>query len=129
MAAPAVPYQVLYDGGCGLCLRTVTWLRRLDLLGRLQFVDVDADWERLAAAHRTLDRDACLAAMHVIAPDGGITAGFDGFRTIARVVPPLWMTVPFLYLPGVAPVGRRIYRYVAVHRRTTCRVPTQRPAR
>src|SRR5829696_7171869 len=103
MAAPAVQYEVLFDGDCGLCLRTVAWLRRLDLFGRLRFSDIDADWERLAAAHRTLDRDACVAAMHVIAPDGSITAGFDGFRTLARVVAPLWVTVPFLYLPGVAP--------------------------
>ena len=35
-------YDVLYDGGCGLCSRTVVWLRRLDLRRRLRFVDFDA---------------------------------------------------------------------------------------
>ena len=73
-----------------------------------------------------LDRDACLAAMHVIAPNGSITAGFDGFRTIARAVAPLWLTVPFLYPARRRTGGRRIYRYVAVHRRTTCSLPTAR---
>ncbi|MEC9372861.1 MAG: DCC1-like thiol-disulfide oxidoreductase family protein, partial [Planctomycetota bacterium] len=28
-----------YDGACGLCIRSVKWLRRLDWLGRLRFED------------------------------------------------------------------------------------------
>ena len=116
-------YDVLYDGGCGLCERTVAWLRWADLRRRLTFTDINRDWDRLKQRHPSLDRDACLDAMHVVAPDGTITAGFDGFRTLARVVPALWPAWPLLFVPGVPPIGRRVYRHIAQHRSTTCRLP------
>jgi predicted DCC family thiol-disulfide oxidoreductase YuxK len=116
-------YDVLYDGGCGLCSRTVIWLRRLDLRRRLRFVDFDCEWDRLSTMYPSLDRDACAEAMHVIDPRGRTTAGFDAFRTIARVVPPFWPILPFLYVPGIPPIGRRVYAYVARHRSTQCVLP------
>ena len=115
--------DVLYDGDCGLCSATVTWLRRLDRTGRLRFVDFNAEWDRLSARYPQLDPAACASAMHVIDGRGRITAGFDGFRTIARALVLLWPVVPVLYLPGVPPVGRRVYAYVAAHRPTTCTLP------
>lgn len=126
MASAAVPYDVIYDGGCGLCSRTVAWLHRLDVLGRLRFSDFNAEWDRLSRAYPSLDRAACIASMHVIGPGGGITEGFDGFRALSWAVPPLWIVLPFLYVPGVPLVGRRVYRYVARHRSTTCTLPGPR---
>ncbi len=122
MPAPAI-FEVLFDGGCGLCNRTVRWLRRVAVRDRLRFTDVNAEWERLSREHPSLDLEACLAEMHVIAPDRSVTAGFDGFRTLSHVVPALWPAMPFLYVPGVPWLGRRVYRYVARHRSTTCRLP------
>ena len=116
--------DVLYDGGCGFCSRTVVWLRRLDWGGRLHFVDVTTEWDALSRSQPSLDRGACVAAMHVIDTAGCATAGFDGFRTIAWVVPALWIIAPLLHVPGVAPIGRRVYAYVAAHRSTTCTVRT-----
>ncbi len=115
-------FLVLFDGGCGLCTRTAAWLRRLDRQHTLRLVDINTEWDALAAAYPGLDREACADAMHVIAPDGRITTGFDGFRTIAWVLTPLAPLAPFLHVPGVPFVGRRVYRYVATHRSTTCTV-------
>jgi predicted DCC family thiol-disulfide oxidoreductase YuxK len=120
-------YEVLYDGGCSLCARTVVWLGRLDLRHRLRFVDFDRDWARLSQAHPSLSRDACAEAMHVIEPGGRCAAGFDGFRSIARALPPLWPLLPILYIPGVPPLGRRVYAYVARHRSTSCALPRVPP--
>ncbi len=119
-------FDVLYDGGCGLCTRTVAWLRRLDRQHTLCFVDINAEWDALVAEHPELDRDACAVAMHVIAPDGRITTGFDGFRTIAWALRALAPLAPFLHVPGVPFIGRRVYRYVAAHRSTTCTVGDRR---
>lgn len=118
-------YRVLYDGGCGFCSRTVAWLARLDWRGRLRFVDFNAEWDRLNSSYPMLDRDACVNAMHVISPRGRITAGFDAFRTIAWLVPLLWPIAPLMYVPGVPPVGRSVYRFIARHRSTTCVLPTR----
>lgn len=119
-------FEVLYDGGCGLCQRTVAWLRWADVSRRLTFSDIDRDWDRLVRQHPALDVDACREAMHVLAPDGSISAGFDGFRTLARVVPGLWPVWPILYVPGMPFVGRRVYAYVARHRSTSCKLPEVR---
>ena len=124
--AEATHFDVLYDGGCGICSRSVAWLRRLDWRRRLRFVDFNVEWDRLTSMYPGLDRDACVNAMHVVAPIGRITAGFDAFRTIAWIIPAFWLAAPFLYLPGVPPIGRRVYAYVARHRSTTCAVPARR---
>lgn len=119
-------FQVLFDGGCGLCTRTVAWLRRLDRQHVLRFVDINTEWDAVIAHFPGLDRDACAVAMHVIAPDGRITTGFDGFRTIAWALTTLAPLAPVLHLPGVPFIGRRVYRYVAAHRSTTCTLAARR---
>lgn len=115
--------DVLYDGGCGVCTRSVIWLRRFDRSHRLRFRDITREWDTLSRKHPSLDAGACAAAMHVIEASGRITTGFDGFRTIARAVVRLWPLLPFLYVPGVPFVGRRVYAAVASHRTTTCALP------
>ncbi|HEX2341289.1 MAG TPA: DCC1-like thiol-disulfide oxidoreductase family protein [Vicinamibacterales bacterium] len=115
---------VLYDGGCGLCSRSIAVLGRLDLLHRLRFADVAAEWDPLSASYPDLDRDACLTDMHVINRRGEILRGFDAYRSIAWVVPFGWLMLPWLYVPGVPAVGRRVYGAIASHRRTaTCQLP------
>jgi predicted DCC family thiol-disulfide oxidoreductase YuxK len=119
---------VVFDGGCGFCTRTVAVLRRLDLLGRLRFADANVSAASLTSIHPSLTAEACLADMHVVVGhESGtvsIKTGFDGYRSIAWVLPIAWPTLAILYVPGVPAVGRRIYRFVASHRSTTsCRLP------
>ncbi len=129
---PALPEQlVLFDGGCGVCTRSVAVLSRLDVLGRVRYADINAEWTEIAAAFPSLDADACLGEMHVIANPFDparrvIGAGFDGYRLLAHVLPLGWMALPFLYLPGVDRLGRRVYRHIASHRATaTCALPAR----
>jgi predicted DCC family thiol-disulfide oxidoreductase YuxK len=124
---------VLYDGGCGTCSRAAIILSRLDGLGRLRYADVSSDWSVLSSMYSWLDRDACLADMHVIVNPGddprwgraSVVAGFDAYRSLAWVVPLGWIALPFAYLPGARSIGRRAYRLFAPHRTTTsCPVPS-----
>jgi predicted DCC family thiol-disulfide oxidoreductase YuxK len=119
---------VVFDGGCGFCTRTVAVLRRLDLLGRLRFADANVSGASLASIHPSLTAEACLADMHVVVGhESGtvsIKTGFDGYRSIAWVLPLAWPTLPVLYVPGVPWAGRRVYRLVAFHRATSsCSLP------
>lgn len=106
---------VLYDGHCSFCRRTVLPLLLGDWLQRLELVDFHDQASRLRAAPdiamADLDR-----ALHVRFPDGRTGAGFDGIRMLAWHVPWLWLTLPFLYLPGAALIGRLCYRKVAENR-------------
>jgi len=119
---------VLYDGGCGLCTRSVAILSRLDVLRRLRFADIDRDWAWLSREYPMLDHDACLADVHVITTGRAVLAGFDAYRSIGWVIPLGWLMLPFLYVPGVPQVGRRVYRYIAANRTTTtCRLEDRSP--
>jgi predicted DCC family thiol-disulfide oxidoreductase YuxK len=120
-------HAFLYDGSCGLCQRTVAVLRRLDLGGRVEFLDALADWPRIHAAHPALLQDDCIRTMHVVTRDGRVETGFDAYRAIAWSLPLLWPVAPLLDVPGVPAVGRRVYASVAARRhRTGCPVP-ERP--
>lgn len=112
--------DVLYDGGCGRCARLVALLRRLDVRQRLNYRDLTRDWEAIARAHPGLREEACLREMHVVDAAGRITSGFDACRRLAWAVPAAWALLPLLYVPGVAPIGRRVYRRIAARRPRVC---------
>ena len=117
---------VFYDGACGLCRPTIAVLRRLDLRRRVEFLDVDQDWDAISARYPDLSRDACLTEMHGIDARGRLFAGFDTYRALARLLPLGWIVLPFLYVPPVPSVGRRVYRAVADRRHTTsCALPVR----
>ena len=107
--------SVLFDGHCGLCRRSLFFVKLCDHLDRVRGVDYRDERARLAVAadlrFEDLDR-----AMHVRLPDGTTESGFDGVRLLARHLPVLWPLVPLLHLPGVAPLGRRVYALVAARR-------------
>ncbi|MDO8648797.1 MAG: DUF393 domain-containing protein [Candidatus Peregrinibacteria bacterium] len=109
---------VLYDGHCGLCTRSIRVLRSLDWLKHLHLVNFHDDVERRNFApdlsFEELDR-----SLHARFRTGKTRTGFDAFRAIAWHLPLLWPVAPFLYLPGIAPIGRRIYARIA-ERRKTC---------
>jgi predicted DCC family thiol-disulfide oxidoreductase YuxK len=108
--------QVLYDGECPLCLKSVALLRRLDWLHRLSYVNV-RDRDHLPPRDPPLDPDRLLQEMHLLTPQGqGTYHGFQAFRWMAWRMPALWLLAPFLYLPGMASLGQRIYLWVARNR-------------
>lgn len=118
------PVTVLFDGSCGLCKRTMTLVRRLDLLRRVQIMDVMNDWPNVSAKFPTLDQNECLRIMHSVAPGGQVTTGFHAYRTMCKVIPLGWLMLPLLYLPGVPKIGAIVYQKIADGRfRTACRIP------
>lgn len=56
-------------------------------------------------------------SMHIKLANRKTFRGFDAFRFLARHVPLFWPVLPFLHLPGVAPMGRRIYASIASRRK------------
>jgi len=107
--------QVLYDGHCSLCLRTVAILRGLDLFQRIQFISFRQPTSPQSYSHTgpPLDPAALEREMHVIKPGKGVRAGYDGYVWIASVVPILWLVYPLLRLPGISAMGRGAYAWVA----------------
>ena len=109
--------QVLYDGLCPLCHRTVRLLTSLDLFTRLEFLDfrsLDLDgYNRrfgLKLALRDLEEE-----MFVVCR-GKAYRGFAGYRRIAVAVPTFWPLALWLFVPGISLLGASVYRRVARNR-------------
>jgi predicted DCC family thiol-disulfide oxidoreductase YuxK len=109
--------DVLYDGLCPLCQRTAQLLAALDLFHRLELVDFRqlnlADYNRrhgLTLTAEDLDRE-----MYVTSRSGAY-AGFYAYRRLSLAVPALWLTAPWLFLPGAHVPGELVYRHIARNR-------------
>jgi predicted DCC family thiol-disulfide oxidoreductase YuxK len=122
-------HHFLYDGSCGICRRTVAVLACLDVFRRIEFHDALHDWPSLREAFPSLRQEDCLETMHVVTASGEVKTGFDAYRAISWAIPLLWPVAPFLYLPGVPFVGRRVYARVARNRhRAGCPLPERSAA-
>jgi predicted DCC family thiol-disulfide oxidoreductase YuxK len=115
--------MLLYDGRCGFCLKSVRWLRVLDLFGYVDPLDFHRQ-PNLTALSPNLTPERCRSEIVLIEPNGRLSGGFEAFRRLCRRLPVLWGLLPFVYLPGASWVGTRIYRWVATHRYLLHRNPT-----
>jgi predicted DCC family thiol-disulfide oxidoreductase YuxK len=113
---PAARARVLYDGDCAFCCKSVELLRRLDWLGKLDFVNVrDASLpvlkEPLVASAPLLEQ------MHVLTRDGRhLYGGYRAVRWLAWRLPLTWLIAPLLYLPGMTYLGQKFYLWIARNR-------------
>jgi predicted DCC family thiol-disulfide oxidoreductase YuxK len=109
---------LIYDGECGFCRRTVDWVRRRDREHRLVLLPFQ-DEDRVARLGIPLP--ALAAAMHLVRPDGRVFVGADAAPEILRLLPggrvPAWL----FRVPGVLPVARRVYGWIARQRRCLVR--------
>ena len=118
-------WTVIYDGLCPFCIRSMVILDYLDVRRRLSFVDLEREWPKAAVLAPGVSPEQARHAMHVTSPDGRVTRGFFAFRSLARVLPPLWLVLPLLYLPLMDRIGPWFYDLVARSRgRQVCRAET-----
>jgi predicted DCC family thiol-disulfide oxidoreductase YuxK len=109
---------LIYDGECGLCRTTVQRVRRWDREHRLAVLPLQ-DEGRVAAFGIPLA--ALAGAMHLVLPDGRVLAGADAAPELLRLLPGRrWMARAF-GIPGVLPLARRVYAWVAARRRCLVR--------
>ena len=122
MPARAERPTLFYDGECGLCRDAVAVLSRWDREGRIELIPFQ---DAARVAQFGLPLPALAAAMHLVLPDGRVVAGADAVPELGRLLPgKRWLTWLFA-VPGVRPIARRAYAWIAARRR--CLVPG-RPA-
>ena len=109
---------LIYDGECGFCRESVELVLRWDREHRLAVIPFQEE-ARVAAFGIPLT--ALAAAMHLVLPDGRVFAGADAAPELLRLLPgKRWLAWPFV-VPGVLPVARRIYAWIARRRRCLVR--------
>jgi predicted DCC family thiol-disulfide oxidoreductase YuxK len=103
--------EMIYDGRCGFCVRSMAWLLAFDGLRQISIRDFrtnpcpvvsDAQVEK---------------ALYLVLPGGRALPGFEAYRYVALRVPGLWWQIPFFYIPVLSRLfGHPIYNWVAANR-------------
>jgi len=108
--------ELLFDGQCPLCIRSMTLLRYFDWFDRLAFADLDTQWQSLAKRHPGISLEDCRREMHLLLPGGSVQKGFFAFRKILGYLPLFWPLVLVFYFPLASAIGPKLYRLVASRR-------------
>ena len=114
---------LIYDGECGICRQAVSLLKRWDREHVLRFVPFQ---DGAAVARFGIALPALAAAMHLVMPDGRVYAGADAAPQLLRLFPGKRWLAPLFRIPGVLPLARRIYAWIARRRHCLVRGTTGR---
>ncbi|MBA3857105.1 MAG: hypothetical protein C0507_09390 [Cyanobacteria bacterium PR.3.49] len=108
------PARILtFDGHCRLCRKGTALLHNLDIFDRIELVDFTD--EKNIPRLKNFDIARAQTEM-LLETESGWKGGFNAFKEMALSLPLLWLLVPFLYLPGITPIGEAIYRQFAKNR-------------
>jgi predicted DCC family thiol-disulfide oxidoreductase YuxK len=106
---------LIYDADCAMCRASALWLMRRALSsGALEILPCRSAPRR--ARFPAITEDACLAAMHLVLPDGRVLVGADAAPEILRRVRGWGWLAALFARPGVRPIGRCVYRWIAANR-------------
>lgn len=104
---------LIYDGSCSFCRDAVDRVRRWDRAGAFDYIPFQ---DAAGVASFGIPQPALAAAMHLVLPDGRTLAGADAAPEILRRLPgKRWWAAAFS-VPGVVPVARRVYAWIAARR-------------
>ena len=109
---------LIYDGECDICQQAVARLRRWDRECVLRFVPFQ---DTSAVARFGIALPALAAAMHLVLPDGRVYPGADAIPELLRLLRGKRWLAPLFRIPGVLPLARRIYAWIALRRRCLVR--------
>jgi predicted DCC family thiol-disulfide oxidoreductase YuxK len=103
--------EMIYDGRCGFCVRSMAWQLAFDGLGQIKVRDFRTNPSPIVS-------DAQMEkALHLVLPDGRALPGFEAYRYVALRVPGLWWQIPLFYIPVFSRLfGHPIYNWIAAHR-------------
>ena len=103
--------EMIYDGRCGFCVRSMARFLAFDGLGQIRIRDFRTDPSPVVS-------DALVEkALYLVLPDGRALPGFEAYRCVVLRVPGLWWQVPFFYVPVLSRLfGHPIYNWIAANR-------------
>lgn len=108
-------HTLIYDGECGICRRSVEWVRSQDREERIELLPYQDP--RIPGRFPDIPPRAMEEAMQLVAPDGARWEGARAAERLLELLPGWRVLAPLFRIPGVRPVARRVYRAVARNRR------------
>ena len=113
---------ILFDGGCPLCQREVSFLRSRDILGKIEFVDIDSSSYNPELYSLISYREA-MGRIHAINSSGEVLRDVRVFREAYRLVGLGWVYAPTNW-PVFGPLIDKVYRFWAHWRLLLTRRPS-----
>tara|TARA_A100000164_G_scaffold328326_1_gene315295 strand:+ start:149 stop:541 length:393 start_codon:yes stop_codon:yes gene_type:complete len=104
----------LFDGGCPLCLRETSFLKRKDALNKINFVDINDDKYK-PNQFKDISYKEAMSNLHGILENGDIIKGLDVLAYSYELVGLGWVYYP-LKIEFLAPLLRFFYQYWAKYR-------------
>jgi predicted DCC family thiol-disulfide oxidoreductase YuxK len=108
-------HTLIYDGDCGICRRSVDWVRKADRDGRIELLPYQAP--SVEDRFSGIPLEDMESAMQLVAPDGRRWQGARAAEEVLRILPGWKLLAPFFRVPGVRWVAGLVYRTVARNRR------------
>jgi predicted DCC family thiol-disulfide oxidoreductase YuxK len=103
--------EMIYDGRCGFCYRSMVWFLSFDGLGQIRVRDFRTNPSPVVSDER-MEK-----ALHLVLPDGRTLPGFEAYRYVVLRVPGLWWQIPFFYMPVLSRmIGQPLYNWIAANR-------------
>ncbi len=115
--------EMVYDGRCGFCVRSMAWLLAFDGLRQIKIRNFRTNPSPVVSDAR-MEK-----ALYLVLPKRRALPGFEAYRYVVLRVPGLWWLVPFFYVPVLSRLfGHPIYNWVAANRsRLSAVLPRARP--
>jgi predicted DCC family thiol-disulfide oxidoreductase YuxK len=102
--------EMVYDGNCGFCVRSMAWFLSFDGLGQIKIRDFRTNPSPVVSEAQ-MEK-----ALYLVLPDGRALPGFEAYRYIVLRVPGLWWQVPFFYIPVFSRlIGHPVYNWIAAN--------------
>ena len=119
----ALPHQVtlVFDGGCGVCTRSVRAIKSLDGKGRITAVPYQKPGVPASAG---LTAEACRRAAWAVTPEGHRYGGAGAVNVALAVALGTKLPFAFYRLPLIGHAQDRVYDWIAANRR---RLPGDEP--
>jgi predicted DCC family thiol-disulfide oxidoreductase YuxK len=103
--------EMIYDGTCGFCKRSMAWFLAFDGLSQIKPRDFHADPSPIVSD------ELMEKALYLVLPGGRALPGFEAYRYVVLRVPGMWWMVPFFYVPLLSRLlGHPVYNWVAANR-------------
>jgi predicted DCC family thiol-disulfide oxidoreductase YuxK len=111
---------LIYDAECTMCRASALWLMRRALSsGRLEILPCRSRVR--AERFAQVSEAACMTAMQLVLPDGRVLSGADAVPELLRRIRGWGWVAAVFALPGVRPLSRRLYAWIARNRmRISC---------
>jgi predicted DCC family thiol-disulfide oxidoreductase YuxK len=113
---------LIYDGDCAMCRASALWIMRRALSrGALEILPCRSSVR--AERFPQVPETACLTAMQLVLADGRVLSGADAVPELLRRIRGWGWAAKVFALPGVRPLARRVYGWIARNRmRISCTV-------